>query len=135
MTPYVRSNQFATWSNSVADTLAVQVGDVLAKITSGTYSGKVGPVDLTATDGRQTVANIVGVSAVRVSAVDSTGVQERFLGNQDNRLATYYTRVDAADANNAYLTDSDGVRRNLNAQTTSTTVKNQLATKMHNFIN
>lgn len=41
----------------------LQTGEVLAKITSGGESGKVGPFQLGATDGRQTVANIVGLNA------------------------------------------------------------------------
>jgi hypothetical protein len=39
----------------------LQAGTVLAKITSGGDSGKVGPFSATATDGRQTAGNIVGV--------------------------------------------------------------------------
>lgn len=39
----------------------LQPGTVLAKITSGGDSGKVGPFMATATDGRQTAANIVGI--------------------------------------------------------------------------
>lgn len=40
----------------------LQPGTVLAKITSGGDAGKVGPFMATATDGRQTAANIVGVN-------------------------------------------------------------------------
>lgn len=40
----------------------LQPGVVLAKITSGAETGKVGPRDAGASDGRQTVANIVGVN-------------------------------------------------------------------------
>lgn len=39
----------------------LQSGTVMAKITSGGDSGKIGPFSSTATDGRQTAANIVGV--------------------------------------------------------------------------
>lgn len=39
----------------------LQSGTVMAKITSGGDSGKIGPYSTTATDGRQTAANIVGV--------------------------------------------------------------------------
>lgn len=39
----------------------LQSGTVMAKITSGGDSGKIGPYSLGATDGRQTAANIVGV--------------------------------------------------------------------------
>lgn len=39
----------------------LQPGTVLAKITSGGDAGKVGVYDTTATDGRQTTANIVGI--------------------------------------------------------------------------
>jgi hypothetical protein len=41
----------------------LQTGEVLAKITSGADIGKVGPFQLGVTDGRQTVANIVGLNA------------------------------------------------------------------------
>lgn len=40
----------------------LQPGTVLAKITSGAESGKVGPFSAAATDGRQTLANIVGLN-------------------------------------------------------------------------
>lgn len=39
----------------------VQPGTVMAKITSGDESGKIGPFQAGATDGRQTLANIVGL--------------------------------------------------------------------------
>lgn len=134
MTPYSRTNVFETWSDTIASTMAVQVGDVLAKITSGTYSGQLGPFDKTASDGRQTTANIKGVAVDRVSANDTTGVQERFLPNQDGRLCTYYTRVGAADANYGFVVDSDGNRKSLNAET-GTTAKIALAARGQFFIN
>lgn len=37
-------------------------GELLAKITTGAEAGKVGPYDATATDGRQTAANVVGIN-------------------------------------------------------------------------
>lgn len=40
----------------------LQPGEVIAKITSGADSGKVGPFQATVTDGRQTTANIVGIN-------------------------------------------------------------------------
>ena len=40
----------------------LQAGEVLAKITSGGDAGKVGPFQTLATDGRQTLANIVGLN-------------------------------------------------------------------------
>lgn len=40
----------------------LQPGTVMAKITSGGESGKVGPFQAGATDGRQTLANIVGLN-------------------------------------------------------------------------
>jgi hypothetical protein len=40
----------------------LQPGTVIAKITSGGDSGKVGPFQEGATDGRQTAANIVGLN-------------------------------------------------------------------------
>lgn len=40
----------------------LQKGTVLADITSGTDSGKVGPYDTEASDGRQTAGNIRGIS-------------------------------------------------------------------------
>lgn len=39
----------------------LQPGTVMAKITSGGDSGKIGPFSAAATDGRQTAANIVGL--------------------------------------------------------------------------
>ncbi len=40
----------------------LQPGTVLAKITSGPDAGKVGPFQAGATDGRQTLANLVGLN-------------------------------------------------------------------------
>lgn len=40
----------------------LQAGTVMAKITSGGDSGKIGPFQAMATDGRQTLANIVGLN-------------------------------------------------------------------------
>lgn len=40
----------------------LQPGTVMAKITSGNDSGKVGPFNAAALDGRQTLANIVGLN-------------------------------------------------------------------------
>lgn len=40
----------------------LQSGEVLAKITSGPEIGKVGPFQAGVTDGRQTLANIVGLN-------------------------------------------------------------------------
>lgn len=40
----------------------LQSGEVLAKITTGADAGKVGPFQAGATDGRQTLANIVGIN-------------------------------------------------------------------------
>lgn len=45
-----------------ADQKVLQPGTVVAKITSGPDIGKVGAFDTTATDGRQTTANIVGIN-------------------------------------------------------------------------
>jgi hypothetical protein len=40
----------------------LQPGTVLARITSGPSVGKIGPFSAAATDGRQTLANIVGIN-------------------------------------------------------------------------
>jgi hypothetical protein len=48
--------------DGVANQKIVQPGTVMAKITSGADAGKVGPFQTGALDGRQTVANIVGVN-------------------------------------------------------------------------
>ena len=67
-----RGNQFASATlaaSTVADTTdgsealkILQPGVVLALITSGGESGKVGPYDTHASDGRETAANIVGIN-------------------------------------------------------------------------
>lgn len=41
----------------------LQPGTVLAKITSGAHTGKVGPFSAAASDGRQTLANVVGINS------------------------------------------------------------------------
>lgn len=48
--------------DGVANQKIVQPGTVMAKITSGGEAGKVGPYKADATDGRQTLANVVGVN-------------------------------------------------------------------------
>jgi hypothetical protein len=40
----------------------LQSGEVMAKITSGGDSGKIGPFQSDAADGRQTIANVVGIN-------------------------------------------------------------------------
>lgn len=50
--------------NGVANQKILQPGEVLAKITSGPDIGKFGPFQAGATDGRQTLANIVGINNV-----------------------------------------------------------------------
>lgn len=55
----------ATVPNETIDGVVQKVllpGEVLAKITTGADSGKVGPFMAGATDGRQTLANIVGIN-------------------------------------------------------------------------
>lgn len=41
----------------------LEPGTVMAKITSGGDSGKIGPYQVDATDGRQTATNIVGINS------------------------------------------------------------------------
>lgn len=48
--------------NGVANQKVLKPGEVMAKITSGGETGKVGPFQALATDGRQTAANIVGLN-------------------------------------------------------------------------
>ena len=43
-------------------TKVLQPGTVMAKITSGAEAGKIGPFQAGVTDGRQTLANIVGLN-------------------------------------------------------------------------
>lgn len=68
-----RGTKFISYTVSAASVPAVtidtftgqkvlQPGVVLAKITSTAESGKVGPFNADATDGRQTLANIVGIN-------------------------------------------------------------------------
>ena len=72
---YLRSTQdvkFESYTVSAASVPSVtidgyaqkilQPGTVMAKITSGAESGKVGPFQAGVTDGRQTLANIVGLN-------------------------------------------------------------------------
>lgn len=48
--------------DGAADQKVLQPGEVIAKITSGADSGKVGPFQALATDGREVTANIVGIN-------------------------------------------------------------------------
>lgn len=48
--------------NGIAGQKVLQRGVVMAKITSGGDSGKIGPFQAGVTDGRQTLANIVGLN-------------------------------------------------------------------------
>lgn len=65
----------------------LQRGEALAKITSGDEAGKVGPFQADATDGREDVANLVGVN-------------DTFLPYQlmdgDMQVAVYYRAVAVA---------------------------------------
>lgn len=56
-------------------------GEVLAKITSGAETGKVGPFQAGATDGRQTLANIVGLN--------DTWLPWQLLEHDENVAAAY----------------------------------------------
>lgn len=134
MIKFVRSDHFGTWSVPIASTLAVQIGDVLAKITSGVNSGLYGPHDTSASDGRQTVANIIGVAVDRVSVYDATGFQERVLPNQQDNVCTYITHCSACDGNEAFYYASGPVRAAINAESGLAT-KNQLAGTGFSFIN
>lgn len=65
----VKTESFTFWKDGIpAETIdgnsekVLQPGTVLAKATSGAGSGKVGVFDTGASDGRQTVANIVGIN-------------------------------------------------------------------------
>ena len=72
---FLRSTQDVKWESYTLSAASVptetidgftqkvlQSGEVLAKITSGPEAGKVGPFMAGATDGRQTVGNIVGLN-------------------------------------------------------------------------
>lgn len=48
--------------DGATDQKVLQTGEVIAKITSGADIGKVGPFQALVTDGRQTLANIVGLN-------------------------------------------------------------------------
>ena len=48
--------------NGVANQKVLMPGEVMASITSGGESGKVGPFQAAVADGRQTAANIVGLN-------------------------------------------------------------------------
>lgn len=65
----------------------LQRGEAMAKITSGTEAGKIGPFQLGVTDGREDVANLVGI-------------EDTFLPYQlmdgDREVAVYYRAVAVA---------------------------------------
>lgn len=128
---FSRSNGSRRGQVFVNPTLSVQVDDVVATATSGTYAGKCGPFDLSATDGRQTLANIQGVACQRASATDGTGIQERVFPNQESDRIAVYIFVPGADANNGFIRDGTGTRISLNAEAGQTT-RNYMAT--HGFI-
>lgn len=48
--------------NGVANQKVLKPGELMAKITSGGETGKVGPFMAGVTDGRQTLANVVGIN-------------------------------------------------------------------------
>lgn len=84
-------------------------GEVLAKITSGADSGKVGVFQAGATDGRQTLANIVGINDTwlpwqlmehdcEVAATYEATVVQAWCFERDsggNRIALTNTTIDA----------------------------------------
>jgi hypothetical protein len=121
MTPFIDTNDFAAQGGEeyvFADTQAAMTGDVICKITSGADTGKFGAFNLTATDGRQTLANAIGPIAHRISAVDPTGIQERVLPNQDSRFFTFINRCSGARSNNIFYYNATGagLRTSINAE-------------------
>jgi hypothetical protein len=86
----------------------LQPGTVMAKITSTADSGKVGPFSAAATDGRQTLANVVGLNLtflpwqlierdVEISAVYScTAVQGWCIEYNASNLPIVLTNTTAA---------------------------------------
>lgn len=124
MIRFVRSDHFSTWDVAIGPTQSVQIGDLLAKITTGPETGLYGSFSLAANDGRQTLANAIGPSTMRVSGGDTTGFQERILPNQDGRLCTYVSHCANSDANEGYYYDANGARHSINAEA-------GLATKAH----
>lgn len=125
MTPFLDSKDFAAQGGEeyiFADSQAAMIGDMIAKITSGADTGKYGAFNLTATDGRQTLANCIGPIAHRISAVDSTGFQERVLPNQDSRFFTFIVRSSAGRSNQIfYYAVTTGIRTSINAEPGLTT--------------
>ena len=130
---FSRSNGARRWQAKACTTVPILVDDVVATITSGGQAGSVGPFDLSASDGRQTLANIVGVSAHRNSAADGTGITERITPNQDNNLISIYNFVPAADANNGFIRNGAGTRISLAAES-GTTTQNYMATRGFLFV-
>lgn len=75
----------------------LQKGTVLAAITSGVDSGKVGPYDTGASDGRQTSGNIIGIC-------------ERFLNLKNGDFDTAYLYAGVVTENRVW---SDGTQGSL----------------------
>jgi len=129
MAPFLDSNDFAPQGGEefiFATSQAAVVGDIIAKITTGPDTGKFGPFALNATDGRQTLANVIGPTFIRISANDTTGIQERVLPNQADRFFTFCARASAARANQMFYYDATGTRQTLNSEASLLT-KNYLA--------
>lgn len=114
MAPFIVSNDFALlggepyiWAGGAAGAVyAVNTGQLVSKITSGTYSGQFGPTDLNQTDGRQTITNIIGPVVHRIGIMDAAGYNQRVLPNQDSGFFTFCNRASAALANNITFIDT-----------------------------
>jgi len=133
MAPFLDSNDFAPQGGEefiFAPSQAAVTGDIIAKITSGPDTGKFGAYSLAATDGRQTLANVIGPIFHRISAFDATGIQERVLPNQTDRFFTFCARSTAARANQMYYYNVGGTRASINTEGALLT-KNYLA--QHQF--
>ncbi len=113
---FARTNHLSRWQEKANPQLAIQVDDVVAVATSGPQAGLCGPFDLSATDGRQTLANIKGVSCHRTSVQDAAGIQERFFPNQDTDRFSLYIHVSGCDGNFGFIRNAQGQRITLNAE-------------------
>lgn len=89
-------------------------GEVIAKITSGAESGKVGVFQAEATDGRQTLANIVGLN--------DTWLPWQLL-EHDNEIAVTYE----ATVTQAWCTERNAAGARI--ALTDTTINAMLSTK------
>jgi hypothetical protein len=111
--------------DDATDQKILRPGTIMAEITSGADIGKVGPFQDTATDGRQTAANIRGINNTFLPwqlmerdvdidvVVEAFGNADKILGYDDTDALVSLTALDADSGVTIALTDFQTPKMNI----------------------